>query len=202
MIWYDCGMVYARNCKPATYSASVRVSSQHFQFPLWVFSVAIARPKSMSMGGFDFQRRSMKQSTFNWISQADPIDMIDTSLSVSGEKLNKAQCRPPVNIVSKSSIRWDNPSPNGCFASHLVKECGGVAKEKRRGRGELSVTAPKEKKRNKNNDCFSRSCQIAGIIINLGPNNNNNTCMQMNVVRKEAFYWTVLVLNVLTINSS
>lgn len=145
MIWYDMIVVWSthgtvsRQHIQLQLEFQVRISSSRFEF----FSVAIARPKSMSMGGFDFQRRSMKQSTFNWISQADPIDMIDTSLSVSGEKLNKAQCRPPVNIVSKSPIRWDNPSPSGCFASHLVKECGGVAEEKRRGRGELSVTAPK-----------------------------------------------------------
>lgn len=133
------------------------VSRQHiqlqlrFQFPLWVFSVAIARPKSMSMGGFDFQRRSMKQSTFNWISQADPIDMIDTSLSVSGEKLNKPQCShpPTCNIVSKSPIRWDNPSPSGCFALHLVKECNGVAEKKRSGRGNCLSRPQNEKKNQK-----------------------------------------------------
>lgn len=165
MIWYDMIVVWS------TYGT---VSRQHiqlqlrFQFPLWVFSVAIARPKSMSMGGFDFQRRSMKQSTFNWISQADPIDMIDTSLSVSGEKLNKAQWThpPSCNIVSKSPIRWDNPSPSGCFASHLVKECNGVA-EKREGVGGTVCHGPKMKKKTKTMIVFlarAKSPELSSIL--------------------------------------
>lgn len=152
MIWYDMIVVW---------STHGTVSRQHSQLQL-EFKVSISSSR------FEFfQWRSPGRSQCQWgvltfkdvqwnsrhsIESAKrilSIWSIHLCLSVGKSLIRPSAVPPlppPVNIVSKSSIRWDNPSPNGCFASHLVKECSWVAKEKRRGRGELSVTAPKKKK--------------------------------------------------------
>lgn len=200
-------MVYARNCKPATASASAWFPVPvpvPLPVPASCFSGDRQAPKSMSMGGFDFQRRSMKQSTFNWISQANPtisIWSISLCLAVGKTLIRFTQSNPSSPLLTPfetcnitfRNLRYDEitQAQAGALLRTLSKNVAG-----RQQSGAAACHGPKkDKNKIKNNDRVSRSCQIAGIIINLGPNNNNNTCMQMNAVRRETFHWTVLVLN-------
>lgn len=151
MIWYDCGMVYARNCKPATYSASVRVSSQHFQFPLWVFFQLRSPGRSQCQWGV-LTFKDVQWNSRHSIESAKrilSIWSIHLCLSV-GKSLIRPSAVPPFPLLLTSfrNLRYDEiiQAPTGALLRTLWKNVAGWQK-KWEGVGGNCLSRPQKKKK-------------------------------------------------------